>query len=603
MTTKEKTGAEEIIWDLSDLFLSETDPQIDLVFKQIQKDAQSFSTQYKDKVATLDALALKTAYEQYERIKKPLYKLCQYASLRTAIDSADDTLKAFDSKVDTFASEMSNVMLFFGLELSALSKDTQQALLDDPVLEDLRYALQRSFYLGQYDLSEKEEQLINIKDLTGADAMEKLYEQFTSDFSFDIEIKGEMKTLNGSQLRALRQDPDPDVRKRAMELFFSRYKSHGLVFSHLYNHLLKDHHLEGSLRGYKTPLAQRAEAQDLSESLINTLESVTTSSYHLVQRYYRLKSTLLNMPLTLSDIYAPLPQAMSQYSYEESKKIVLDSFEAFDQDFYQGAKLMFDQNRIHAPVLSAKRGGAFCSSSVPEVNPYVMLNFLGRARDVSTMAHELGHAIHDILASKQPLTYYHPILPLAETASVFSEMLVTDRLKKQETDPLAKCNLLCNQLEDCFATSHRQNMFYRFERYAHGEMAKGLLSSEQLCTAYKNELALMFGDTVAVPESYHWEWATIPHIFVSPFYVYAYNFGNLLVMALYQLWLERGDTFTSQIKAILAAGSSASPLEIARLAEVDLSQASFWKKSLAYIEHVLDDLEALIQANPDLCQR
>lgn len=602
MTTTEKNGAEAICWDLSDLFISENDEAIQRVFKDVKAKSEAFAIRYKGRVAALSAADLKSAYQDYEAIKIPLYKLCQYASLRTAIESDNDALKAFESKVDTFASDMANILLFFGLELSKIATDAQAALTASAELKDLRYALSRSFYLGKYDLSEKEEQLINIKDLTGADAFEKLYEQFTAGFMFDFEQDGKIQRLNGSQLRALRQDPDADVRKRAMELFFSRYQEHALLFSHVYNHLLKDHHLEGSLRGYRSALGPRAEAQDLSEDLINMLEAVTTASYPLVQRYYRLKSRLLDMRLSLADIYAPLPQSSQRFTYDEAKRLVLESFKAFDEDFYRGARLMFDQNRIHAPVLPAKRGGAFCSSATPDINPYVMLNFLGRARDVSTMAHELGHAIHDILASKQPLTYYHPILPLAETASVFSEMIVTDALKKQVQDPLARCNLLCNFLEDCFATSHRQNMFYRFERSCHGAMKEGLLSSDALCDQYRSELRLMFGDSVDIPDLYRWEWATIPHIFVSPFYVYAYNFGNLLVMALYQLWLEKGDEFKEKIKDILRAGSSASPLDIAKLADVDLKDEAFWKKSLAFIESQVDELEALIADHPALCQ-
>ena len=448
---------------------------------------------------------------------------------------------------------------------------------------------------AHYNLSEKEEQVINLKDLNGSNAHQKLYGELTASFSFEFETDGETKTLNGDQLRAMRQHPDADVRQRAMKLFFSRYEDNTLVINHLYNALVKDHGIEVDLRGFDQPISTMNTHNDLSDEAIQALNDVTTESYSLVNRYYKLKAKMLEMDeMTLADIYAPLPQSSKAYPFDEAKTLVLEGFKSFDNDFYEMAKAMFDENRIDAPVEPSKRGGAFCASSTPDLKPFVLLNYTGKVRDVSTMAHELGHAIHAMLSSKQKLMNYHSILPLAETASIFSEMVLTDSLLKKETDVDVKKSMLTSKLEDIFASSHRQNMFSSFEVASHKAINEQLQSPQALCELYTAELEKMFGDSVTITPEYAWEWSSIPHIFNVPFYVYAYNFGNLLVFALYQQYLEEGNSFIPKYKQFLSMGSSASPADLTAIVEADINHPDFWRKSLKYIETLVDQLEALV---------
>jgi len=485
--------------------------------------------------------------------------------------------------------------LFFDLELAKTSESQVKKWLSDESLLVYHYAISRSIETGRYNLSESEEKIINLKDLTGVSAFKKLYNEITSSFEFDFELEGVTRRMNGSQLRALRQHPDKDVRRRAMQLFYSRYDKESTTVTHIYNQILKDLNTEVKLRGYSSAISVKNIFNNLSDDVIQTLHEVTTESYSLVNRYYKLKAKMLGLSdMTLADIYAPLPKANQVYDWESTKNLVVSAFQRFDEDFYLKAKQMFDGNRIDAPVLAKKRGGAFCSSSVPGVLPYVMLNFMGQQRDVSTLAHELGHAIHAMYSAEQPLIYYHSILPLAETASVFSEMLLTDMVLEKETDKLARLAILTEKLEDIFATSHRQNMFSRFEMETHSLIGQQLLSTDDLCNLYQGHLKQMFGDSVLCPEEYKWEWSSIPHIFESPFYVYAYNFGNLLVMALYQQYLEEGERFIPKLKQVLKMGSSASPAQIAEVVGADLSDREFWKKSIRFIERLLVQLEELI---------
>ncbi|MCF7826038.1 MAG: M3 family oligoendopeptidase [Candidatus Marinimicrobia bacterium] len=589
------TGAENVRWDLSELFSGLDDPKIETVLSESRQKAEGFVKQYRGKLGDLSPEALASAYNELEVISGPLYRLSQYVNLEYAVDTTDDKIKALLAKIEQSASTTSNLLVFFSLELGNLSDEQFAKFEGAPALADFEYKIAKMRKNARYNLSEKEEQIINLKDLNGSNAHQKLYGELTSSFTFEFELDGETQTLNGGQLRALRQHPDAEVRQRAMKLFFSRYEENALVINHLYNALVKDHGIEVDLRGFDQPISTMNTHNDLSDAAIQALNDVTTESYTLVNRYYKLKAKMLEMDnMTLADIYAPLPQSSKAYPFEDAKTLVLDGFKSFDDDFYNMAKAMFDERRIDAPVEPSKRGGAFCASSTPDLKPYVLLNYTGKVRDVSTMAHELGHAIHAMLSSGQKLMNYHPILPLAETASIFSEMVLTDSLLKKETDVEVKKSMLTSKLEDIFASSHRQNMFSSFEIASHKAINEQLQSPQDLCELYTTELEKMFGDSVNITPEYAWEWSSIPHIFNVPFYVYAYNFGNLLVFALYQQYLEEGASFIPKYKEFLSMGSSASPAELTAIVGADINHPDFWRKSLKYIETLVDQLEALV---------
>ncbi len=590
-----KTGAENIRWDLSDLFSSYRDPNINFILEEGEKKASAFLEQYKGKCKTLSPSQLERAFHEIETIWTPVYKVSQYIHLLYSLDTGNDDIKALVDKVDEAESTLSNLMVFFHLELAKMPKTAFQRFENNPDLKTYAYTLSRIRKTAKYTLSEKEEKVITLKDLTGINAFQKLYSDLTSGFQFECELDGVKKIMNGSELRALRYHPKPEVRRSAMKLFFSRYEENELIIGHIFNAIIKNCGIERKTRGYLTPISVRNTENDLEEASVKALHEVTTGSYPLVRRYYKMKAKLLDLPdFTLADIYAPMPDSTLFFPWDEAKNSVLKAFRVFDEDFYNMARIMFEEKRIDAPVSPKKRGGAFCSSSTPDIKPYVLLNFLGKQRDVSTLAHELGHALHAMLSSNQTLSHFHACLPLAETASVFSEMLVTDVLLKEVKDKRAKQTLLTEKLEDIFATSHRQNMFSRFESGVHDQIEKERMSTKALCHAYDSELKLMFGDSVNYTSEYRWEWASIPHIFEAPFYVYAYNFGNLLVLALYQHYLNYGKAFVPKLKAMLSLGSSASPRQITSVAGIDITKAAFWEGSIQYIKQLVDQLEALI---------
>lgn len=595
MSSVTKTGAEEVRWDLGELFENVSDPRIDEVLEKTSARAAGFVETYKGKLSGLSAEELASAYEELEAINAPLYKVSQYSQLRFSVEMMDDEIKALVARVQEAISKISNQLVFFNLELGALNADDFAVFEDKPALSEYSYKLDKLRRNARFNLSEPEEQAINLKDLNGVSAHQKLYNELTASFQFDFEIDGEIQQLSGDQLRALRQHPDADVRRRAMKMFFGRYEENQLVFTHLYNSIVKDHSIEMGMRGYESPISAMNHHNDLENSAVQALNDVTTESYPLVHRYYKIKRKILGLDeMTLADIYAPMPEASRSYNFDDAQDLVLTAFGKFDSEFHDLANRMFTQNRIDAPAIPGKRGGAFCASSTPDLDPYVFLNYTGKVRDVATLAHELGHAIHAMYSKQQRLVNFHSILPLAETASIFSEMLLTDHFLKQETDNAVKVSLLTNKLEDIFASSHRQNMFSRFELLSHDLVGEKLQGSNELCSLYASELGKMFGDSVAITDEYHWEWSSIPHIYNVPFYVYAYNFGNLLVLGLYQKYLEEGAGFNENYKRFLTMGSSARPGDITATVGVDTSDPNFWRKSLAYVEGLIDSLEELV---------
>ncbi len=583
-----------IHWDLSDLHdsiaIDSVTPQLD----DISSLAGSFADQYKGNVHQLDSKALHSALLQYDDIRSKLYQLSQYAHLNYAVDIASAEILKLVSLIDEFLSKISNQLLFFFLEIGQVEKSVLDEWCNDEKNAPYIYSLTEAVKKNKYRLSEKEEQLINLKDLSGVDALKKMYGEHTSRYEFKITIDGQEKTLNGTECRALRYHENPEVRREAMALFFKRYKDDRHLMAQFYNSVIKDFNVERVHRGYESPISTMNLRNDLPDAVVQMLHDITTSSNNLVQRYYHLKRTILKMDrITLADIYAPMEENVPLIDWNDAKSLVLDSFKAFDDEFYAHANDMFETNRIDVFPSKVKRGGAFCSSSRPEIRPYVMMNYLGKQRDVATLAHELGHAIHAYFSSGQPLMNYHAILPVCETASVFCEMLVIDELKKRAKTDQEKMILLAAKLEDIFATSHRQNMFSRFEQAVHGKITTERLSDDDLCELYKEELTRMFGDAVEIPEEYHWEWATIPHMLDVPFYVYSYNFGNLLVLGLYQSYLEEGASFIPKLKRILSSGSAVSPVELLAREGIDILSKSFWLKSIAFIESILDELDHL----------
>ncbi len=330
---------------------------------------------------------------------------------------------------------------------------------------------------------------------------------------------------------------------------------------------------------------------DIPDDVVDTLLEVTRKNAAVFQRFFRVKAKALGMKrLRRYDIYAPVARSNKSFEFGKAAEMVLESFDAFDPKVGALARRVFDQDRLDSEVRKGKQSGAFCASINPEDTPYVLMNFTGRARDVATLAHELGHAIHAMLASHHSAFTFHSSLPLAETASTFGEMMLTDKLLAAETDKAVRRDILFKQMDDAFATILRQVYFALFEREAHALTQKNA-TVDDVCAAYMQNLKEQFGDSVEISDEFKWEWVSIPHIYAVPFYVYAYAFGQLLVFSLYQQFKAEGDAFKPKYLKILSAGGSEAPVKILADAGIDIHSAAFWQGGFDIISRLVDQLE------------
>jgi oligoendopeptidase F len=459
---------------------------------------------------------------------------------------------------------------------------------------EFEYYLRQIRNFKPYTLAEPEEKIINIKDVTGASALQTLYSSLTDRYVFKVEVEGEVKELSRAQLMPLIYGPNADLRAAAYQELYRVFSADGPILGQIYQSLSRDWHNENiELRKFSSPIAVRNLSNDIPDEVVDTLLGVSEENSRVFQRFFNLKAKLLKTKkLRRYDIYAPVTSSDKRFSYDEAVKLTLDSFAEFDPKLEQLSLNLFKAGHVDSEPRKGKQGGAFCSSADPALMPWVLLSYTGTARDVSTLAHEFGHAVHAMLASHHNVFTFHSSLPLAETASTFSEMLLMDKFLAQETDESVRRDILFSKVDDAYATIMRQVYFALFERKAHEMVSKGT-SADELSASYMENLKSQFGDSLEIGDEFKWEWVSIPHIFYYPFYVYAYAFGQLLVFALYQQYKAEGAAFKPRFLEILSSGGSRSPEDILKKAGINMRDAAFWQGGFDVVSGMVDELEKL----------
>jgi oligoendopeptidase F len=530
--------------------------------------------------------------QDYERIEALARRLGGYAGLWFSENTQATPALAYQQRMRKLLSDVSNRTLFFSLWWKALSDEAAARLLAGA--GEYRYALEVDRLFKPHTLSEAEEQAINIKDVNGISGIITLYDMITSQYQFTLRVNGRKKTMTRGELQTWFRDPSAARRAAAYREQLRVYGEQGTVLAQMYAFRAQDWEAEQvRLRHFGSPIAVRNLSNDVPGAAVDTLLEVCRENARVFQRYFKRKAGWVGLKqLRRYDIYAPLGSSDKVYPYSEAVEMVLDSYNAFAPQAGDLARRVLAEQHVDSEIRQGKRGGAFCSSVLPTITPYVLLNYAGHTLDVTTMAHELGHAIHSLLASHHSVLTFHPSLPMAETASVFGEMLMTSRLLADERDPGVRRELLASKIDDTYMSIMRQAFFILFEKQAHELVSQGK-SVEDLCAQYLENLHEQFGDAVDVSDDFKWEWVSIPHIFHTPFYTYAYSFGNLLTLALYKRYLADGESFKPQYFKILAYGGSASPVNILSEAGIDITSREFWQGGFDVISGWIDELEGL----------
>jgi oligoendopeptidase F len=585
-------------WDLSDLYPEPAEGAVERDLDAAEAAAARFAERFRGRVATLDAPALAAATDELEALLEPPGRAGAYAGLRFAADTSAPANGALLQRVQERGTAIHNRVLFFQLEWVALDDARAGALLASPALARRRHLLESMRRYRPHVLSEPEERILEELANTGERAWSRLFDEILAAARFPITLDGEAKELSEEEILSLLYDPDRERRRAAAAGLTAGLKQHARILAFVFNTLVQTKATEDRLRAYPDPLAARHLSNEIEPASVAALLAACERGYPTVQRYYRLKARLLGLgELADYDRYAPLGEARSHVAFEGARRIVLDAYRDFSPDMAELAARFFERRWIDAELRPGKRGGAFSASTVPSAHPYVLLNYTGTLRDVMTVAHELGHGVHQSLAREQGLFEQDTPLTLAETASVFGEMLVFRRLLREETDPKTRLALLCGKLEDAFATVFRQVVMTRFEEKLHAaRRGEGELPIERINALWLEANAPMHGDAVRLTGDYAWWWLYIPHFVHSPFYCYAYAFGELLVLALLRRYDEDGDAFVPRYLGLLRAGGSRAPAALLAELGLDVTDPRFWDGGLAVLAEMVAEAEKLADA-------
>jgi oligoendopeptidase F len=590
------------VWDLSDFYDSIYDPKIEQDIQSLIKSSIAFNEKVKGKLtqSSLTADKLKMWFEQYESIAEKTFCLDTFSQLIYRINSLDDDVKSFRSKVEELIVEIQENLLFFFLELNEINEQKYKDLLKSKELTPYSHAIKFNRFLRPHQLTEKEEQIILMKNITGVNGFIKLYQEIKSNFTYEFLVDGELKTLTAAEIYSFIYSEDKELRNKALKKFLEKYRENDMVFTHIFNNVLKDWNLETKRKNFKSPISQRNLQNEVSDVAVEILGKVTTNSYHIVEKYYNLKKKILHLPeLHISDLYAPIGTISKKYAYNEAIDLIRTIDNKFCPGFREIVDFMDKLNHIDAQPRKGKDRGAFCSHGKQRQYPFVFVNYTGYIDSVLALAHELGHAFHAYyIQQTQNFINIDISLVIAEIASVFNEILTFDYLMNSDMSNEEKISLLCIFIENNFGKSHRQNAFYNFEIIIHELLERKLPTTKEIKKQFAEEMSLMFGNSIVnVEEDYADFCFVVSHFLEAPFYVYAYNMSNLLVISIYQLYLEQGEGFVSKYLKILSVGSSLSPEEMLKDIGIDLNDKSFWKKGIKYLQQKVDELQTLIETS------
>jgi len=579
-------------WSLRELYSGLDAPEIQKEIAELEKQVTAFEALRPGLSPALPEKDFAAALGAYDALLRKLSRLDGFADLSFAEDTQEPKVQSLRARIQQLVAETDNRTLFFQLWWKALDDAAAGRLMASS--GDFRYWLEALRLQKPYTLTEAEEKVINLKDVNGSAALVTLYDSITNRYTFTLTVDGEKRELMREELQVHYRSPRPEVRAAAYQELYRVYAQDAGILSQLYQSRVRDWRSENvQLRGFASPIAVRNLANNIPDDVVDMLLEVCRANAGIFQRYFVLKAGTLGMErLRRYDLYAPVAGTEKTYAYGEAVELVLDSFRHFVPQLASLAQKVFDENHIDSESRRGKRSGAFCATVGPDYTPWLLQTFKGKPEDVATLAHELGHAVHSLIADGHSLLTQHAALPLAETASTFGEMLLVDRLLELDPSTDVRRTLLFREMDNHYATILRQAYFALFERQAAEIIDQGG-TVDDLSTAYLANLKEQFGASLDLSDDFRHEWLAIPHFHHAPFYVYAYTFGELLVLSLYQQYQREGEAFKPRYLQILAAGGSDSPENILKRAGIDMRSAAFWQGGFDVVDASLGKLQAL----------
>ncbi len=582
------------MWNLSELASNPNNIAFQNQIKEVETLAKKFEKIKSKLDPKMSSKKFMNILKEVEEISEKMSKIGGYASLSYSADTQSDKATSLLTQMSKLGSEISNMILFFDLwwKTQVDQKNAKRLMKDTG---DLSEYLSHKRLFAKYALSEPEEKIINTLDVTGISALVKLYDKITNAYEYKMKIGNKIKTLTREELTNYVRSTNPRIRETAYKTILTKYTQNKGVTGEIYQNIVLNWKDEGiEIRGYKNPISMRNIGNDVDDKTIESLLSACRKNSPIFQKFFVQKAKMLKMKkLRRYDLYAPAAASIKEknYSYNKSVKLVFESLGKFSEILEEFAKKVFNEKHVDSSIRQGKRDGAFCSTISPKITPYVLVNFTGKSRDVFTLAHELGHAVHSQAAQNRSILVQEAPLPLAETASTFSELLLYDNLSSKISDDERKI-MLSEKMDDLYATILRQSFFTIFEVDAHKQIGEGT-TIDEISKTYLQNLKEQFGNSVSISDDFGIEWSCIPHFHHSPFYCYAYSFGNLLALSLFQRYKKEGKDFVPAYINILAAGGSKKPEKLLSEYGFDIRSPKFWKEGFDYVDKQVKELSSL----------
>jgi len=581
-------------WDLSELAKNPKSGEFRKQIKELEEQAKKFEkikTALDPKMSSRKFLGI---LRQVEEISEKMSKIGGYASLSYSSDTQSDEATSLMTMMSKLGSEISNKILFFDLWWKTQIDEKNAKRLMKDTGEITEYLAHKRLF-AKYALSEPEERIINTLDVTGISALVKLYDKITNAFEYKMKIGSKTRSMTREEITNYVRSTDPKIRETAYKTILTKYSENKGVVGEIYQNIVLNWKDEGiDIRGYRSPISMRNIGNDVDDKTIESLLFACKKNAPVFQKFFVQKAKMLGMKkLRRYDLYAPAAANIKEknYSYNKSVRLIFESLGKFSDTLEEYAKKVFNENHIDSEIRQGKRDGAFCSTLTPKITPYVLVNFTGKSRDVFTLAHELGHAVHSQAAQNRSILVQDAPLPLAETASTFSELLLYDNLSEKISDDEKKI-MLSEKIDDLYATILRQSFFTIFEVDAHKQIGGGSTVNE-ISKTYLQNLKTQFGNSVDLSEDFAIEWSCIPHFYHTPFYCYAYSFGNLLALSLFRRYKKEGKDFVPSYTDILAAGGSKKPEKLLAEHGFDIRSPKFWQEGFDYIKDQVKALSVL----------
>ena len=582
------------IWNLDDLVKNPTRQSFDKKINEINKQTEKFTklkSQLKPSISSKNFLKI---IHEIENISEKSSKIGGYAGLKFSENTQSDEATALLTRISQFGSVIQNKMLFFDLwwKKQVDEKNAKRLIKSSGEFSDyLRYKR----LVAKYALTEPEEKIINTLDVTGVSALVKIYDKITNAFTYTVNVSGKKKTMGREELTTLVRNKNPRVRENAYKSLLTKYQENKGIIGQIYQNIVLNWKNEGiDMRGFQNPISIQNISNDVDDKTIDVMLDVCKKNAPVFQKYFQQKAKRVGVKkLRRYDLYAPSKKSSKEknYTFDNGTKLVLDSLNKFSPKIAEFASRVFNEQHVDYSLRHGKKDGAFCSTPLPYITPFVLINYTGKSRDVFTLAHEIGHAVHSIAASDKSILLSDAPLPLAETASTYSELLLYDNISSKITDA-EKANVLSDKIDDFYATIGRQSFFTLFEMEAHKQIANSI-TVDDISNIYRKNLNEQFDNSVDISDDFGIEWSCIPHFYHSPFYCYSYSFGNLLAVSLFQTYKNEGESFVPTYIDILSAGGSQKPEKLLKEHGLDISKAKFWQSGFDYIKKQVDVLAKL----------